>query len=338
MNFRFRYPIAAGNPFWTDVGTYTISSLAPGTFQEIYVLWTPEIDVDPDTSGLVEISGCVRVEIEEYIGEVSTANNQAQENIHYVEVVGGGRGPGAVAQVTSPFLPVTMVFNIGNPFEEATRIYLNLVDISAGWTPLNLSLVVGFHDFSSLEVRQFSIEMVPDSGIDYGTELGASIMMGFVSEEDGIGDFVGDLHLEPYSGLTYWARTMYNGTISMTSTVYADTITVSGRLSSTDGLPANLFPTDDRYILLELTNDGTENVTYHLVTTDSTGAFSYSFANLEDGTYSTSAYYAGSDVLSSAFAASPPVTVGGFVINFELLEIGGLVLLLIIGVIIIRRR
>ena len=337
VNFKFRYPISTGNPDWIDVDTYTISSLAPGTSQEIYVLWTPEVDVDPDQSGSVYVHGCVRVEIEEYTGELSTANNHAQENIGYFEVVGGS-GAGMVAQVTSPFLPVTMVFNIGNPLEEATRIYLNLVDISAGWTPSDLNSVVGFHNFSSLEVRQFSIEMVPDSGIDYGTELGASIMMGFVSEEDGIGDFVGDLHLEPYGGLTYWARTMYNGTISMTSTVVADTITVTGRLSSTDGLPTNLFPTDDRYILLELTNDGTGNVTYHLVTTDSTGDFSYSFANLEYGTYSASAYYGGSDILSSAFGASPPVTVGGFVIPFELLVIGGVVLLLIIVVIIFRRR
>jgi len=288
IKFFFRSPISAGNPDWDLVGETTVD-IAHDSSEAVYVPWTPAITVGPGESGIIPVHGCVRVEIVPVPGETTLSNNNAQENIGFFEVVLG-----------SDFEPLQYSFRIGNPFETPTEIYVNIIDVTPSWTIQNATGLGDFHLIPGLGTKDFVIWLIPNPGIGFGTILEAQIFMGYYDWIDD--DFIGDVVLRQYSGISISAVTMYRTNIDMSASVISDTIQIIGTLSSIDNLPSNLFPEKggDRNILLEIKNDETNTTDLMLVEMNEDGVFGHSFSGLVAGTYTIAAYYEGSDVLTSA--------------------------------------
>lgn len=288
VKFFFTSPIGAGNPDWDLVNETTVN-IAHGSSEPVYVPWTPEIEVSPGESGILPLHGCARVEIVPVPEETTLANNNAQENIGFFEVVPG-----------SDFEPLQYSFRIWNPFETPTEIYVNIIDVTPGWTIQNATGIGEFHLIPGLGKKDFVIWLVPNPGIGFGIDLEAQVFMGYYDWVDD--DFKGDVVLRQYGGISISATTMYRTSINISASVISDTIQISGTLGSIDDLPSNLFPEKggDRNILLEIKNEQTQTTEVMLVEMNETGVFGHSFSGIVAGTYTIAAFYEGSDILTSA--------------------------------------
>jgi M6 family metalloprotease-like protein len=295
VKFYFTSPIGAGNAVWDYIGETTVD-VAKDSFKEIYVPWTPTITVTPGESGIVPVHGCVRVEISPVEEEASQSNNNAQENISFFEIVqseGGGAG----------FEPFYFIYRIWNPSEFVNNIYINMIDLSKNWRLENASGIGDLDVFKGSESRDYFLQLVPDREIRFGEDLEAHVVMAYSDWFDD-DDFIGDVVLMPISGFSISARTMYRTSIKMSANVDASSVTVSGTLSSLDDLPPSLFPAKggDRTILLEIINENTGKADSVLVEMDSQGNFQEIFLGLTGARYTITAYYEGTEALTSASA------------------------------------
>ena len=284
VRFYFRHPISAGNPNWDLIGEALLEIVPARGYNVAMVPWTPEIEVSPGESGLVAVHGCIRVVIEPYPGEATGLNNMAQENIVHFEVTAENGAP--LAQTMTTFQPTTLSFQIGNPFNVSSNIYVNVVDISLGWTLDSPTGVIGFHNFTALETKDFSLSFTPAQDVDYGDTLNVSVIAAYIETGEDSGDALIECsYLRPFAGLTLWTRALYNSTISLGAEASYNSIIVTGSLSTIDGPPSNLFPrgNQDRNLLIELVSEGTGNTTYEIVNMNDNGAFSHTFTNLSFG-------------------------------------------------------
>ena len=293
VKFYFTEPIGAGNVVWDYVGETTVD-VAKGSYEEVYVPWTPTMTVTPGQSGIVPIHGCGRVEILPLPEETTQSNNNAQENISFFEIVqseGGGAG----------FGPLHYVFRIWNPSEFEKKIYVNIIGLTANWKLENATGIGDFDIFKGSGSKDFFMRLVPNREIEFGEDLEAHVVMGY-SEWFDDDDFVGDVVLQQVGGLSIAARTMYRTLINMNASVDAKSVKITGTLISLDDLPSSLFPAKggDRRILLEIRNDKTRSADSALVEMDDQGNFQQLFSGLEVANYTITAYYEGTDVLTSA--------------------------------------
>ena len=295
VKFYFTSPIGAGNAVWDYIGETTVD-VAKDSHEEVYVPWTPTMTVTPGQSGIVPIHGCVRVEITPVEEEATESNNNAQENISFFEIVqseGGGAG----------FEPFHFVYRIWNPSEFEENIYVNIMSQTPNWKPECAPGIGDYDVFNGSETRDFFIRLVPDREIGFGENLETHVVMGYNMWVDDP-DFIGDVVLMPISGFSIVARTMYRTSIDMSASVDASSVEISGILFSLDDLPPELFPAKggDRRILLEIINDNTGNADTVLVEMDDQGNFQEIFSNLPVASYTITAYYEGTDALTSASA------------------------------------
>jgi hypothetical protein len=96
-------PGVGDNGAWTPLKTVTIASVAAGGFFDAAVNWVP----------VVGAHTCLKVAISAQLGEVTSGNNQAQENIFDFDMPS-----------SSPVEPVLLPIAIRNPSPRRERIHL----------------------------------------------------------------------------------------------------------------------------------------------------------------------------------------------------------------------
>lgn len=121
---------------WDPLSTIIIPSLTAGASAEEYVNWRPTVGEHT----------CLKAEIQEIAGELTGANNRAQENVTHFDSATG-----------SPFKPVELKIRVNNPFEkDATPVQFHVRNVPPGWAirldPPALVLKPGGFDWVSFQV------------------------------------------------------------------------------------------------------------------------------------------------------------------------------------------
>ncbi|HWR88950.1 MAG TPA: hypothetical protein VN260_01705, partial [Dissulfurispiraceae bacterium] len=100
-------------PDWRFLGTILFPTVAAGDTVEDYVIWKPAVGQHT----------CIKAEIEDIAGELSTANNVAQENVSHFDTSAGSPYNGAGQSIT-----------VFNPFTDGrTPVHFSVKDIPPGW-------------------------------------------------------------------------------------------------------------------------------------------------------------------------------------------------------------
>lgn len=302
VKFYENIPIGAGaEGTWSLIGQKTID-INQGKSKEIYLDWTPTISLPPGNSGLTETHACIKVAIEPATNEVATSNNEAQENIDYFEVVKGSNQANRLKQ-TNQFQPIFSEFQVGNPYDEAKEIYINVANVSEGWDIIGQDLAE-FHQLNPNEQQLFTFELIPDQTVQFGEKVEASLIVGYTRKDDATITTQEEYecyeyHLVPYSGFSFEAKTYYRGELDINAFVSDQLIEVEGTLFPIDDPPV-LFPEDeDRFLLLEIIDLTTDQVVYELVEMEPSGYYYHAYEAPNQGNYSITAYYAGSEIITS---------------------------------------
>ena len=91
----------AGSNGWASLGSVDktnfpdLASIAPGDFVDVYVIYTPDIDLTPEQieAGIFYFHTCVRIRIDPVPGETVLGNqdgDREQENINYFQATDSG--------------------------------------------------------------------------------------------------------------------------------------------------------------------------------------------------------------------------------------------------------
>jgi M6 family metalloprotease-like protein len=117
-------------PDWKNVGTIIFPVIDPGDTVEDYVIWKPTVGQHT----------CLDVRIEDIAGELSTANNAAQENVNHFDTSGD-----------SPYYGTGQRINVYNPLaSERVPVYFNVKNVPPDWAvlvyPPSLTLEPGGKD------------------------------------------------------------------------------------------------------------------------------------------------------------------------------------------------
>ena len=110
---------------WSAIGTAQVPAIPAGQSVEVFVLWTPQVNLTPQQiqDKHFKFHSCVQVHVAPSAGELVTSNNSAQENIFAFEAV----AKDAKKKKPTYEMPVMSgSFTITNTFREegATRTYL----------------------------------------------------------------------------------------------------------------------------------------------------------------------------------------------------------------------
>ncbi len=116
---------------WTFLGTILIPRIDPlGGTATGFVPWRATVDGHT----------CVKAQLRDVPGELSTENNRAQENVTHFETTRA-----------SPWKPVEVKIEVNNPYRKQTPVRFNFHDIPPGWaieaTPRQLLLPPNGRDF-----------------------------------------------------------------------------------------------------------------------------------------------------------------------------------------------
>lgn len=315
---------------WDFIDQTTVT-LSPGTSKPIYVNWTPDHIPCTCRPGLTEVHGCVKVVIEPITGELETGNNQAQENIDYYEITQDGLG--------TSWGSFCMCLIVVNPTLIVRDLYINTIDMTRFWNldpeDPEYNISGRFHTFQIDELRKLTMNLNIDPETPFGTTLQADIIMSLEEETISIDpNFIGDIHLEPYGGISVEARTLYRSRINLSATEVTEGIQIKGNLHSIDNMPQDYFPKEDRKILLEL--ELNETMAYEIVITDNNGDFELIYETTGPLDYTVKAYYAGSEYLASTKTETVSVSTSAGTIGFN--YIFSVVTFVFLAVIISRRR
>lgn len=297
VSFYAIVPSGIGNSGWQFIDDTTVT-LDPGTSEEVFVTWTPEIDLCTCQTGLVNVHGCVKVIIEEIPGELNIGNNVAQENIDYYEITkptGANWGLFCVC------------FLVINAFPIERDFYFNFFDFSwsweneSGWSHENQSDFGKFYHFKGDEQMEFMLPMNILPGTQFGTTLEADIVISEVtSKESADPEFIGDIFMELIGGISILGMTMYRSSLTISTEIIENGVKVEGTLTPLDGFPAELFPDvgEDRKILLEISKGS--SIIDTVVEMDDFGKFDHIFNTTDPSGYTVKAFYAGSEILASS--------------------------------------
>ncbi len=105
-------PGVGDNGSWAPLSTYTIPAIPGGGVSENFVNWVP----------LVGEHTCLKVAISQQLGEVTGANNQAQENVFNFQPAAG-----SVAE------PVVLTVAVRNPLKERAMLRIALENVPRGY-------------------------------------------------------------------------------------------------------------------------------------------------------------------------------------------------------------
>ncbi|MBD3191158.1 MAG: hypothetical protein GF308_10960 [Candidatus Heimdallarchaeota archaeon] len=295
-------PIGAGdNGAWNLIGTKTVDVDA-GDYVEEYIEWTPSITLSPGDSGLMAIHSCVKIEIVPATGETSTGNNEAQENIDNFEIVStGSRNPGVNA---NGYTTITTTMQFANPFRTEEDIYVNILDVTEGWNVTG-AYFGKFTTLPSLGSKEFDVTVIPNPKAPITERITVQMLAGYVSyAEDPQGNFVGDMHLEPFGGVTFTATIMYRSEIEIEAEIINEEIHIMGHISFLDDMGGEFYPSEeaDSNVLLEIAFDDIQEpmTEYVNVFFDEKGDFEHYHVPTRPGNYTIRAYYAGTEFIASS--------------------------------------
>jgi M6 family metalloprotease-like protein len=316
VNFYENLPIGAGdNGAWNLIGSKTVAVDA-GDYIEEYIEWTPTIALDPGDSGLMSIHSCVKVEIETATGETSTGNNIAQENIDNFEIVstGGGGGVGDTDETNAmtTFTTITTTMQFANPFKHEEDIYVNVIGVPEGWNVTG-AYIGKFTTLPTLASKEFDITITPGPDARLRDQINVQMIAGYIEyAEDPQGNFIGDMHLKPFGGLSFTATIMYRSEIELEPRVInTDEIQILGHISFLDDMNIEFYPSEDadRNVLLEISYDDPQEpmTEYVNVFFDDLGDFEHIYIPKTPGNYTIRAYYAGAEFIASS--SSPTIIV-----------------------------
>lgn len=249
---------------WKKVGIIVFPSILPGQTVEDYVKWKPTVGKHT----------CLKAIIEDIPGELSTANNLAQENVSHFYTTPG-----------SPYKPVGLQMMVRNPLAaETTPVHFHVRDIPDGWT---------------VSVDPVSMELAP-GGIGY---VNFTV---YPPEEDRPG-MTGKPKIEalvPYAdtfisigGVDTWVNlvnptTLTLGLVSGRTVQVGQRVAVEGRLT-----PAIA----NARIAVEFSIGEQSEIVY--ANTDANGGFSAGFTPTTAGLWKAQAFYDGSDMQAPAESA-----------------------------------
>ncbi|NHJ03790.1 MAG: hypothetical protein EAX90_03130 [Candidatus Heimdallarchaeota archaeon] len=306
VKFYENRPIGAGaSGTWVLIDTVDSLTINDGATLDVSVEWTPEYDVSPSDTGIMDMHSCVKVVIDDHILEDNTDNNWAQENIDFFEVLNTGGIAGAFTSEAYYFGPVSKEFTIVNPFKETKEIYVNVQDITTGWNVTGEG-IGETHIFEANEAKVFSITITPGPNARFTDTMEANLVGATEVFDDVNQDFYGDIHLTPFGGVTVQATIMYRSSLTIDAVIRDQTtFTVTGHLEFLDDITSQAIPTKDGdltvYIVMEETNTGV--ISDATVVVDEFGDFEVEVTG-KTGVYSINAYYAGTSVIASSASAT----------------------------------
>jgi len=105
-------PGVGDNGNWSPIKTENISNINADDYKDIYVNWVPVVDRHT----------CLKVFINQQLGEITGGNNSAQENVFDFE-----------APASSVPLPVTMPVAVRNPLESRVCVHLSSSRVPQGY-------------------------------------------------------------------------------------------------------------------------------------------------------------------------------------------------------------
>ncbi|MFC2095428.1 ABC transporter substrate-binding protein [Candidatus Bipolaricaulota bacterium] len=251
---------AAGSK-WAYRGTVYLSSIAPLGSTTGYFVWKPTVGKHT----------CLRAEIQDLPGEISTTNNTAQENVSHFET-----------SSSSPYEPVDLTMQVRNPFPDEELPVLYYVDnIPEGWVvevdPPQAVLPPDGEDWVSVTIYPSgtSRSPIPDWLADIYTP-----------------GYVGKVRIEaqapyedtflPIGGVDLWTHLVLRTQLSLVCDPGGDEVYVGGAL-----IPGVSGAT----VAIEFTSGGTSEVRY--ATTDAYGNYGDTFSIPFAGSWRAQAFYAG---------------------------------------------
>ncbi len=301
VKFYENTPIGAGaSGTWSLIDTVTGLTIVKGTTQEVYVDWTPEYDVEPTDTGIMDMHSCVKVVITNHILEDNTGNNDAQENIDFFEVTAGGAPVPILFNPEAVYGPVSKEFTVVNPWKETKEIHINILGVTEGWNVTGNG-IGEFHTFGPNEAKAFNIEITPGPNArptdTIQADLVASTNVIYDSDDN---TFVGDMHLTPFGGVTLTATIMYRSSLNIDATIRDENFfTIIGELSYLEDVPQQYMPQaeGDRTVFLIIKETITGERTDANVVTDPYGDFQLEVSG-KTGIYAINAYYAGTGYIT----------------------------------------
>ncbi|MFW9924708.1 MAG: hypothetical protein ACFFDW_15615 [Candidatus Thorarchaeota archaeon] len=299
VKFYENEPIGAGDTgAWTLIGTKTINVPA-GEDRSTYVLWEPEYSVSASSNQIMDIHSCVKVVIEKHVAEVDVWDNSAQENINFFEVIPTSNPVPLALNALSRFGPVTGTFAVANPFKAYKNIYVCILDVTEGWEVTGAG-VGQVYNFAPFERMSFDITVTPGADIDFTDSVEASLVACYEDEPPQDEEFIGDIHLIPYSGVTISASVLYRSDLEIGATIIDENhFKIYGKLDFLDGVPDNLMPSDerDRQVYLNIVNKDNGEKYNATLLVDNYGDYETS-VTLKTGVYKINGYYAGTKYIT----------------------------------------
>ncbi|MEL7487145.1 MAG: CARDB domain-containing protein, partial [Pseudomonadota bacterium] len=131
---------------WDYRGTIVFPSIPAGGSASDFVLWKPSVGEHT----------CIKVVILDSPNEITTSDNQAQENVSKFET-----------SSSSPYKPVMTKFEVNNPFDDdETRVRFHVRDVPKGWTimvePQEMTLAAGASDGVGFAVFPSGLKPSPE--------------------------------------------------------------------------------------------------------------------------------------------------------------------------------
>ncbi|NHJ48887.1 MAG: hypothetical protein FK733_13970 [Asgard group archaeon] len=306
VSFYENVPIGVG-----DAGTFdfidqvTGLTVLAGQTVEVSVPWTPEADVEPTDEDVIDMHSCVRVIIDDHPSEDNHGNNAAQENINSFDVTFANTNPYDYYP-EADYGSITKSFRVTNPYKESKQVYINLVDITPGWTVSGNGLT-GWHNYGSNEAREYTITITPGPDVRMTETVEAHLIAGtFVGPPYDNDTFMGDLHLEPFGGLTLTATTKYRSDLEVMASIRDENnFQIMGTLSFPDDPPQQHQPEadGDKTVFVIIENEDTGEKYNGTDVIDINGEFKVEFA-VKTGTYSANAYYSGTHNIAKSVSVT----------------------------------
>jgi hypothetical protein len=264
--------MGAAGANWAYRGTIVFPSIAAGASAENWFKWKPTVGKHT----------CLRATIEHLPNEVTTTNNQAQENVSHFET-----------SSSSPYEPITLTVRVNNPFDtEPARVRNHVRNIPEGWAveldPIDMRLAPGGYDWLTCTVFPSGTAERPVAG-----PLEDLYQPGFVGKPriEALAPYA-DTYI-PIGGVDLWTHLTLRTWLSLACDPAADVVHISGQLT-----PALA----NTMIAIEFTASGAREVRF--ATTDQQGHYFARFSLGTSGPWRAQAFYAGD--AAHASAESPP--------------------------------
>lgn len=269
VHFRVSSPLGVGvTGTWSEVGEATIPSLAAGAATDVFVTWTPVVNLTPQeiAHGHFRFHSCIQAIIDPVQGEIVTSDNMAQENFDDFEAVQGPQ---------QAYAPLHGNFFLFESDRDGVRTFN--IDVKSA-LPKSWKYKVANSQHTLTLGPNETVQVPVDIQIPKGTPVGQSYSLLAKATT------LTTLHNEaipPNSlvGATHLALTEVGGVNLAAHTVLPDKLSLTVALDSSGEINASgtLSPTISTVVAVDFI-DERNNIYTRLAHTDSHGKFACKFA------------------------------------------------------------